>query len=121
MSDQRLAASQAPLFEGSLIEATREHDLAIELLQQEALYVEIFGAMTEPTLLLDERGVVHDCWSAARSSWSDARSRRGLRSCSASTVAASGSKRARCCPARGTRAPRKRRWACVDSTARRSG
>jgi len=61
MSDQRLAASQAPLFEGSLIEATREHDLAIELLQQEALYVEIFGAMTEPTLLLDERGVVLAC------------------------------------------------------------
>jgi PAS domain S-box-containing protein len=60
MNDQRLG-SAAGVFEGSLIEATREHDLALELLQQEALYVEIFGAMTEPTLLLDEAGVVLAC------------------------------------------------------------
>ncbi|HVS62064.1 MAG TPA: ATP-binding protein [Thermoanaerobaculia bacterium] len=61
MNDQRLGSAEVPIFEGSLIEATREHDLALELLQQEALYVEIFGAMTEPTLLLDEHGVVLAC------------------------------------------------------------
>ncbi|HVS14167.1 MAG TPA: ATP-binding protein [Thermoanaerobaculia bacterium] len=60
MSDKRLHRD-ADVFEGSLIEATREHDLTIELLRQEALYVEIFGAMTEPTLLLDETGVVLAC------------------------------------------------------------
>jgi PAS domain S-box-containing protein len=60
MNDQRLGPD-VDLFEGSLIEATREHDLTVELLRQEALYVEIFGAMTEPTLLLDEQGVVLAC------------------------------------------------------------